>query len=181
MGTDIPKDNRAVAFDVVERALRLVEKHAPSELGRLRTAFKWIIVTEIPIFQAAYLYDQGWCVLHWDPKAKPPPPSKVAALFVHEATHHRLRRCGFASRQTEILRVERACSKAALRFARRLPGSAGRQVASEHLHGITPDFLSHEAEQQTTRRVLKDVGAPRWVIPIAEWLLRKRQKRSEEG
>lgn len=169
-----------VAFDVLEKALDLLEKHAPSELGRIRRAFSRIIVSEVPLFKAAYADTHRWCIVNWDPKKPALSPSEVAALLSHEATHYRLGRLGFGYRQAERVRVERACSRAAMRLSRRLPGRhAGEAVSREHLHWIAPDGLSDKRQREAGLAELKKMGIPRWALRVIDWTIRRMQKKRE--
>jgi hypothetical protein len=167
-------------FGVFEKALKLLEKHAPSELGRIRRAFSRIIVAEVPLFRAAYFSTHAWCVVNWDPKKPAPSPAQVAALLSHEATHHRLGRLGFGYRQAERVRVERACSRAALRLSHRLPGrDAGIGVSRSHLHWIAPDALSDERQLQAGLAALKKQGASRLQLWVADWVGRRLQEKRQ--
>ena len=169
-----------VAFDVLERALGLLEKHAPSELGRIRRAFSRIIVTEMPLFRAAYADTHRWCIVNWDPKKPALSPSEVGALLSHEATHYRLGRLGFGYRQAERVRVERACSRAAMRLSRHLPGRyAGEAVSREHLHWISPDGLSDARQREAGLAALKKQGVPGWVLKVLEPIVRRIQRKRE--
>lgn len=169
-----------VAFDVLEKALRLLEDHAPTELGRVRRAFSRIIVSEVPLFRAAYAHTHRWCIVNWDPKKPALSPSQVAALLSHEATHDRLGRLGFGYRQAERVRVERACSRAAMRLSRRLPGrDAGVAVSREHLHWISPDGLSDSRRREAGLEALKEQGVPRWVLKVLDRIVGRVQRRRE--
>ena len=169
-----------VALDVLEKALRLLEKHAPSELGRIRRAFSRIIVGTMPLFRAAYADTHRWCIVNWDPKKPALSPSEVAALLSHEATHYRLGRLGFGYRQVERVRVERACSRAAMRLSRRLPGrGAGMAVSREHLHWISPDGLSDARQREAGLAALKKQGVPAWVLKVLEPIVRRIQRKRE--
>jgi ankyrin repeat protein len=172
----------AVAFSVVEKALRLLEKHAPSELGRIRRAFTRIIVTELPFFKAAYANTHRWCLVNWDPKKPALSPSEVAALLAHEATHYRLSRFGFGYREAERVRVERACSRAALRISRHLPGrEAGVAVSRDHLHWIAPDGLSDVRQREAGIAALKKQGMPGWLLRVFDWIARRVQRKRERS
>ncbi len=183
MNRDAPSGQQHIG---AAQPLHLAEARARIEQRREQRPplpFVRIVVGEVGWFRAAYSAPLGWCVLTWETKRKPPQlVARIAALFVHEATHARLMRAGFGYREEERVRVERACSRAAEAFTRRLP--AGGHATADmkiHLAWISPDVLTDAAERRRKRRrvlqFLKDSGAPRWIIRFIEW----RNRRSERG
>ncbi|HKB49593.1 MAG TPA: ankyrin repeat domain-containing protein, partial [Ktedonobacterales bacterium] len=179
----VDKAQQSVAFQAVEGALGLIEKYDPRELRRMRESFTRIVVAEAGVDRAAYSAPLRWCVLKWEPKPKPVQlAARIAALVVHEATHARLLRAGFGYREEERVRVERACSRAAEVFARRLP-AGGHAIADmkTHLAVISPRALSDAAQRGRYLKILKDSGAPRWMIRSFEWWRRRRERGGQGG
>lgn len=95
-------------------------------------------------------------------------PEMIAAAIVHEATHARLSRCGFAYDLERRQRIEAICVRRELAFAARLPDGDGiRAWTAAHAHESS-DALTDEAFAQREREgileVMRHLGTPEWVL-----------------
>ena len=105
-------------------------------------------------------------------------PDIIAAVIVHEATHARLRRCGFGYREEVRPRVEAICVRRELAFARRLPdGARVREWAEASLAACaTPDALTDVARERRhvegSLEGLRHLGASGWVLRLSRALLK---------
>lgn len=100
----------------LDAALELVAAHRPVWLARMRRMGTQVIVRRTPGTRAR-LVDGRLAILDSYFVASFL-PAQVAASLVHEATHARLRFCGFATEALGLAREERACRRSELRLGR---------------------------------------------------------------
>jgi hypothetical protein len=111
-------------------------------------------------------------------------PEQIASTIVHEATHARLRRCGFGYDEAIRARVEAIFFRRQIAFAGRLPeGALSRDEAERNLTLRPPSDWTNEAMQDRHRRggaeTLRYGGVPEWfirfVLVSSRWISRMRR------
>ena len=157
----------------VEAALLLIKTCDPIRYQRLIRDLKRVWVFLLPASIGSFKEPLQTCQL--DPRfvlSKRATPDIIAAVIVHEATHARLRRCGFSYREEVRPRVEAICIRQELAFARRLQdGARVREWAEASLTACaTPDALTDVAREKRhvegSLEVLRHLGAPNWVLRL---------------
>ena len=93
-------------------------------------------------------------------------PEAIASTLVHEATHARLTRFGYA--ETLRGRLERICYYQQTLFAARLQG--GDQLVAQARAGMNrdPSFYSTSQRNQVRARALKSLGTPAFLVRLLE-------------
>ena len=167
----------------VEEALSLIKTYDRLRYDRLTRDLKRIWVRLLTSSIGSFNESSGACQLDarfvLDERSS---PDVIASVIVHEATHARLRRCGFGYDEELRPRVEAVCIRREIAFARRLPsGDRVRERAKEKLKWYaTPDNLSDEALDQKhidgSLEALRHLGAPDWLgraaVPLGRLYLR---------
>ncbi|HEX8272789.1 MAG TPA: hypothetical protein VF615_09050 [Longimicrobiaceae bacterium] len=102
----------------LDAALELIAAHRPVWLARMRRMGTRVLVRRTPGTRAR-LVDGELAILD-SYFVSTFLPAQVAASMVHEATHARLRFCGFATEALGLAREERACRRSELRLGRAL-------------------------------------------------------------
>ena len=165
----------AACFEKVEMALQLIATHAPRRFARFQRDVRqvWICplggnsVGRLSPVDGTCEVDQSWV------SADSTSATEVAGTIVHEAMHARITRRGVKDSSSD--RCERACWRAELAFARRLPGEEER-VASLLQVLKSGEFRTsqEEALEDTRRAILEALRAgklPAWLLRrIGAWL-----------
>lgn len=115
-------------------------------------------------------------------------PEMLATVIVHEATHARLRRCGFGYDEDLRHRVEAICHRRELAFVRKLPNGQSAQEwverameAMEHPSTEWSDAAFAKRNLEGSVEMLRHLGAPKWLMRMAlmirAWRARGRERR----
>jgi hypothetical protein len=164
----------------VERALLLISQYDPLRFRRLVRDIEIILVMrEIP--RASYDEDSRTCKVDVNFVVdKSVSIAEVAGTIVHEATHARIHRAGIPTQTSNHARIERVCCKAKIAFGRRIPeGDSVIQDAQRCLEAVAGGNSQWVAGSvrnsylKTRILLMRELGAPRWAIRFAEYLLRK--------
>lgn len=108
-------------ISIVSAALDLIASVDPVRFTRLRRDLRRIFVTGCSA-DAQYWAELDMCLLRGDVLLrKDITPAQIALTLVHEGTHARLAKAGFAYSPTSRNRHEVLCIKAEFAFASRLP------------------------------------------------------------
>ena len=111
------------------------------------------------------------------------PDVRLAATLVHEATHAWLEAAGFEYAPARRARIEAICFRAEAAFYRRLPeaNDFAREefvrYAEERAAQVRSQPLSHWTESAFRARTIarmRALGAPHWVVKVAERLAARR-------
>ena len=153
------------AFDRVAAGLDLLARHLPSIVARLRQDAQGIFVWETKVSGGGASWHYGVKLIIIDARFLCSPETSsanIAAVLVHEGTHARLDRFGYAP---EIrARVEAACFRRERRFARRLPDSQELLAEIERQLLRDPSYWADDAHAQRVRDELAIRGVPAWFI-----------------
>lgn len=151
------------AFDRVAAGLDLLARHQPSIVARLRQDAQGILVWEVSGGGASWHYGVTLIIIDARFLCSPETSSaNVAAVLVHEGTHARLDRFGYAPEMRA--RVEAACFRRERRFARRLPDSQELLAEIERQLLRDPSYWADDAHTQRVRDELAIRGVPAWFI-----------------
>jgi hypothetical protein len=122
IGASVDDSDMADALGRLEEALRLISTHDPYRYRRLLRDLSRIWVRLLPTARANYNRAARACQLDTrfvlDQAAGIP---EIACVIIHEATHARLEHRGIQYQEAQRHRIESACRRQELRFARRLP------------------------------------------------------------
>lgn len=156
----------------VEGALSLIRQHSPLDYARIIRDLARIWVHLALYGQGQYRHSLRACILDERYVADPATTlEQIASTIVHEATHARLERCGIRYKEELRTRIEAACFRRELAFARRLPGCAEmQQDLAQRLewYRANPDEFSdarfREHHEAGEIEVLGYLGTPDWLI-----------------
>lgn len=157
------------ALDRVEAAVELIAACDPLRLDRLRRDMPRVLIGVPEVGDACFSPGTGLGVLNLEVVSqKVTTPAQLALLIVHEATHARLHRAGVEYVPELRARIERACVRAELAFAERLP-AADRQT---HVHSLRawleappPDFSDEAFIERSTDEARRS-GHPEWFVAL---------------
>lgn len=139
-------EEHEAAADVIariEHALRLIREFDPRLYDRVSRNLPRLAVT--PRLRASYWHRFRVCVIGME-QVRRWHASQLASIIVHEATHAWLRNKGLPSSTANTKwRIERICTRAQLRLARKLPDSS-RMV--EYLYLQTREWTKRGSEIQ---------------------------------
>jgi hypothetical protein len=148
--TSEPSD-RALAQ--ISAALALLARYAPAHLRRLRERVRAIMVCRTTWAWACWLRERRVIKIRED-HVTTATPERLAATLVHELTHARL--SNFPYGEAIRIRLERACVRAELGFARRLPdGGAMAAEISARLASLSAEDYT-DAQFEDRQRELAD-------------------------
>lgn len=174
------------SFRMISAALALIEKHTPKRFVRVHADVARIWVGPLPTHVKGMYQDDGTCALQLDWVVDPVTPAvEIAGAIVHEAMHARLDKLGFEMNEANVARIERACWRAELAFARRVPGAEHRVSELDSIIGSQQLYASDAELQEGTAEAVEQVliaggfrpSSVRW---ITKWLRRgTRSGRSE--
>lgn len=156
-------------FTAAAAALDLIATHDPLRLRRIRHDVDRILFTSLPS-GADYRHDINACRIEIE-IAQKYSALELAMYIVHEAMHARLSHCGIGYDRDELReRVERACARAEVDFASRLPDSA--EAISRLNRMIERRWWLPEEVDRRKERDLRAVGVPHIIV---DWLVRARR------
>jgi hypothetical protein len=173
-------------FDKIEAAFELLEFYGKQALAGLRKDTNGVWVDDVSPGIAQWRRDHRLVVVDEDYVRDPATsPRHVASALIHEVTHARLERMGFEYVQDRRERIEKACFRRELAFARRLPPGAEALVAeAEAQLARPPDYLTPEWRrarmvEKNRRRLekLRELSVPRWFVAALERLSTRRLSR----
>jgi hypothetical protein len=190
IGASVDDSDMAHVLRRVEEALRLISTHDPHRYRRLLRDLSRIWVRLIPNALANYNRAARACQLDTrfvlDQTVGIP---DIASAIIHEATHARLEHRGIQYQEAQRHRIESACRRQELRFARRLPhaGELHRQLEEWLETPCDHQFWTNAAFEQRRVEGLVDgllyLGVPVWAIPLlhrvrsgVRWLRRARSR-----
>lgn len=151
------------SFHKLEAALATIARHDPPRYAQLKRNVPRIWIGPIPNYARGQWIDElRLCMLRDSFVADDEvSASYVAALLVHEATHARMRRRGIPFDEKIRPRVERACIKSQLAFARTHPSGAPLIPIFEENLRRADSWWSDGRLRSVQLRALKRLGAPR--------------------
>lgn len=157
----------------VEEALALIKTRDPLRYRRILKDVGRVWVNLTPGVAARFKFGIRTCEL--DERfvlAETSSPEAIAAVIVHEATHARLEHRGIGYDERIRGRVEGVCARRELAFAKLLPdGEQAREAAEARLAlplATWTDAAGLERNLQASLEILRDRGAPSWMIRWAE-------------
>lgn len=175
------EDESEPYFRRVEDALSLIKACDRVRYDRLTRDLKrvWVLLLAGP--RGSFRVSLGACLL--DSRFIIGETSDaIASVIVHEATHARLRHCGFGYEEGVRSRIETVCVRRELAFSRLLPnGDRVRQWAEEKLKWCaSPENYSDAALDQQhvegSLQALRHLGTPDWIgrtiVPLRTLYLR---------
>jgi hypothetical protein len=159
----------------IRSALDLIRTTSPLRFGRLRREMRRVWVFPIPYNLAEWHHRHSMCVLNPDfVQSSLTTISQLAATLIHEGTHGRLERLGFAYREDRRVALERVCFMEEIRFARRLPdGEEIIRVARSQMARPSSDWTT-ESMDEARLDSLRQTNCPRWLLRIVERSVRSR-------
>jgi len=169
----------------VEDGLSLIKQCDPKTYNRIVRDLKRIWVIIIASSAGEYRNSIEACVL--DERfvlADATDAELIAGAIVHEATHARLWRCGIGYEEHLRQRVEAACFRQMLAFARHLPNGQGVREWAEAGLGASQatwtDAGMLEQQLEDVIPTMRHLGAEwlgRIMLPILKWRAFKSRKR----
>ncbi len=172
-------DAREQVFRKLEAALGLIAAHDPRRLRRAARDIRRVWARRAAY--AAAFYVQAWdmCVLdHKFITDAGTTTSKLAAVFVHEATHARLFKRGIRYTEAARQRIEGICVSESAAFARRLPDG---ETLARYISSGQPVEASHWSDQNLNRRMLEaklqeieEASLPAWLKRVLRRVLMSR-------
>jgi hypothetical protein len=170
------EDDADEVFARITTAFDLLGKYSKRTLTNLRYAADGIFVfstagalgewhreTRLILLEETYLRDSNTS------------PQSIASTLVHEGTHARLDKLGFAYTPDVRDRIEKACFRRELAFARLLPDPGSLISDTEEQLMRPPDYLTDEAFRARTLGKLIELGVPRWLMYAIGRLSRRPQ------
>jgi hypothetical protein len=156
-------------FERVAEAVLLIKTLDPRRYARVLRDVDRVLVTVLQSgFVAQYNSALGACEL--DERfvlAESTLPEVIAGMIVHEATHARLRRCGFVYSEDRRERIEGVCLRQEMAFLSRTPNGEARRERIERGLKSLPS-LTNDAFVQRRETGEQDafhyLGAPNWFI-----------------
>jgi hypothetical protein len=175
-------EDQAVAESVFPRisdALYLIRTYDSRRFRRLKVDVPRILVQGQETTRNAWCHARlRWCVVTFRyATAADTSLGDLASSIVHEATHARIAHAGIEYRMPTRARIELACAKEQLAFARRLPDSdelvaqLTRRVASWACEP-GPDW-SDERFRRDAAQALRDNQAPAWLVRLLGMFARR--------
>lgn len=116
LSVDVEADEADALWRKLDAALGLIAAHRPVWLARMRRMDTRVLVRRTPGTRARLV--NGDLAILDSYFVATFLPAQVAASLVHEATHARLRFCGFRAEALGLAREERACRRSELRLGR---------------------------------------------------------------
>lgn len=183
VGIFTPSDSEAQRriFATIESAMKLIADISPICYARIRRDFRGILVCGVEgvrAHNARWNRAVGMCELDTDYMCSADAtPADVAATIIHEATHARLLRAGIDFEEERRARVERACFRAEIRFAKRLPDGQPIIDAVKRNMQREQSFWTDDAFLQRDAGTLIKLGCPRWVVQLLKKIRERRAAR----
>jgi hypothetical protein len=160
-----------IAAQTLERAhaaLDLIRENDARRLPRIRRELRWLAFTDVP--GAGYVPLLRVCRVE-SKEVIDQDPAWLAMIIVHEATHARLCRMGIRDGPFQRERVERACVREELAFARRM---GGQEYYIAHIEkGLHTPWWTPAALRTRRNEGLRRLGTPSWIIRLLSlWRVR---------
>ena len=156
----------------VEAALLLIKLYDRPRYNRLVRDLARVDI-QVQEYSACYVHSIKACSL--DTRyvlAEDTSLEEIASSIVHEATHARLSRRGIGYHEKLRARVETACVRRQIAFARRLPeGERVRENAEYALQWCSDsrnltDEAFDERRMQGAAEALRSLGCPNWLMRV---------------
>ena len=167
------REDYTTTLPKVEYALRLMADYDPLRLARIQRHVASILIFTLPGDLAQWVDSLRMCVIdrHY---ARSASPEEIATLLVHEATHARLARLGFAYSEPVRERIERLCFLAEISFARRLPDGQSLIATAESQLIRPPTDWTDTAMRERGFEWLDRTGFPSW---LTRWIRKRVEQR----
>jgi hypothetical protein len=167
IGTFESRKNAEPLLRRVTDALQLIKTYDPLRYKRVLQELERICVRLQPSSIACYLAHRKSCDI--DPRyVLSYTPQQLASVIVHEATHGVLRRRHIGYEEALRERVERACVRQELAFARKLPHSEAVQESVERALGYPQEMWTDSAFRDRYREgmltMARHIGIPVWLM-----------------
>ena len=173
IGASVDDSEMADALRRLEEALCVIRTHDPRRYRRLLRDVSRVWVRLLPNDRANYNRAAQACQLDTrfvlDETVS---STEIACVIIHEATHARLEHRGIQYREALRHRIESACVREELRFARRLPDAVELQHRLQEWIEAPCDqqFWTNAAFEQRRVEGLVDgllyLGVPGWAIAV---------------
>jgi hypothetical protein len=181
--------NAELILSRVEAALGLIKTYDKRRYDRLLNDVERVWVRLLPGELGHFSVATGACVL--DTRFvldEATSPDMLATVIVHEATHARLRRCGFGYAEDMRHQVEAICHRRELAFVRKLPNVQSAREWAERAMELMQHASAEYTDAALTKRrlegsveALHHLGVPKWLVRtalvIGAWRSRGRQRR----
>jgi hypothetical protein len=129
-----------VVLAKLEAALTLMANVAPQTLRRLSGHCRYILCLRGLEVLGAYIRPLRTCLVSLDYVERTTSPAQFAVVVVHEAMHARLHQAGVRPGFEKTSRIERACIRAEVRFAIKVPGGEALHAWSlKRLAALAPN------------------------------------------
>ena len=152
--------------NVVEGALRLIAQADPARFARLRRDLGRILLASQG--GPEYLHIARACILNAS-EVRRQSPERVAMTLVHEATHARLSRAGFANAWALRHRIERLCVNEEIAFAQLVPGTESLIKEAQRALDV-PWYTEHQLFERKIAQ-LRSLGRPEWMLRLYRFVL----------
>ncbi len=167
----VPSSDKGVQekiFVKVDQALKLIGEIFPVRCAQIRRHFRAIVVSGPPglrVYNGRWEQYRGVCLLAFDYMISvEATPSDVAGTIIHEFTHARLFLHGFGYEEEMRKRVDRACCKAVIRFARRLPDGQSIIESATYFMNCDSAIWNDSARLQREADAFLKIGCPKWFV-----------------
>lgn len=160
--------------------LELLKQYQPDVIARLREQTEGILVWEATTGVAAWHHGARLVIV--DTRflcASGTDSTQIAATLVHEATHARLDRFGYAAGRRA--RIEAICFRRERAFARRLPESESLVAAIDRQLQRDPSYWTDDASRQRVTDELIKLGVPARVVRIIQLISGRRDRHVDSG
>lgn len=117
------KSEEGALVSKIREALTLIAQVDPKRFCRLSRDIEYIACIRAVYALGQYIDQARACVLDLDYVRRTTDPAQIAIVIVHEAIHARLHRAGVLFSTERASRIERACAREEVRFAKRIPGA----------------------------------------------------------
>jgi hypothetical protein len=166
-------DEANEAFDRIGAAFELLRKYGTRTLTDLRRNTDGIFVWATAGARGEWHREARLVVLEETHVLEPSTSCQdIASTLVHESTHARLDRLGFQYTPELRERIERACFRRQLAFARRLPDAGNLILEVQDQLARPRDYLTREAFRARIVGKLIELGVPKWIAYAIEYVSR---------
>ena len=153
-------------FPTVEAALAMIREVDPRRFARILRDVKRIAVMR-SFASAGEYWPQYEAVALEVQHLETHTLLSICMTIVHEATHARIKRWGVRD-SIDRERIERACVKQEIAFARKVPGS--ERLIEGALEKLGTEWWKEQSSSHRFERRLERAGTPRWLRRILKWL-----------
>ena len=175
VGSFIPSaSEKEIAIPKVAAALRRISHIDPRRFDRIRRQVACIQLLGTRLVALGTWYNSlSMIVLAADwVEADSTSPDQVAMTIVHEATHARFIRFGYA--EDIRPRIERICNYQELVFASRIPDASELIASARRAMDTDPSGFTYEDHRQRSLKALETLGMSKWVIRLLDRVTRGR-------